>query len=127
VFFVMELAMRKVHIAGIHRKPDEAWIEQVGRNLVDIQDGFLRGRKYLIHDRDPRPRSNIPADAKGGLLAKIPTSLSGLPSQAIFVGQPGGDLMCYFPRTQKLPNPVVNTFHTPRQTGATAKSRLSVR
>jgi hypothetical protein len=27
VFFVMELAMRKVHIAGIHRKPDEAWIE----------------------------------------------------------------------------------------------------
>jgi len=49
----MELATRRVHIAGIHRKPDEAWMEQVGRNLVDIQDGFIRGRKYLIHDRDP--------------------------------------------------------------------------
>jgi len=53
VFFVIELATRKVHIAGIHRKPDEAWMEQVGRNLVDMEDGFLRGRKYLIHDRDP--------------------------------------------------------------------------
>ena len=28
-------------------------MDQVGRNLVDIQDGFLRGRRYLIHDRDP--------------------------------------------------------------------------
>ena len=27
-------------------------MEQLGRNLVDVQDGFLRGRKYLIHDRD---------------------------------------------------------------------------
>jgi putative transposase len=53
VFLVMELATRRVHIAGIHRKPDEAWMEQVGRNLVDTEDGFIRGRKYLIHDRDP--------------------------------------------------------------------------
>ena len=28
-------------------------MEQVGRNLVDAEDGFLRGPKYLIHDRDP--------------------------------------------------------------------------
>jgi putative transposase len=42
VFFVIELATRKVHIGGIHRKPDGAWMEQVGRNLVDVEDGFLR-------------------------------------------------------------------------------------
>ena len=28
-------------------------MEQVGRNLVDGEEGFLRGRRYLIHDRDP--------------------------------------------------------------------------
>jgi putative transposase len=28
-------------------------MEQVGRNLVDIEDRFLRGRRFLIHDRDP--------------------------------------------------------------------------
>jgi hypothetical protein len=28
-------------------------MEQVGRNLVDVEDGFLRGRRYLIRARDP--------------------------------------------------------------------------
>jgi putative transposase len=53
VFFVIDLSSRRVHIGGIHRNPDGAWMEQVGRNLVDVEDGFLRGRRYLIHDRDP--------------------------------------------------------------------------
>src|SRR5262249_7041549 len=52
VLFVLELATRRIHIAGIHRRPHGVWMEQLGRNLVDVQDGFLRGRKYLIHDRD---------------------------------------------------------------------------
>ncbi len=26
---------------------------QVGRNLTDCVDGFLNGKRYLIHDRDP--------------------------------------------------------------------------
>ena len=26
-------------------------MRQIGRNLVDIESGFLAGRKYLIHDR----------------------------------------------------------------------------
>ena len=28
-------------------------MKQVARNLVDPVDGFLRGAKHLIHDRDP--------------------------------------------------------------------------
>ena len=28
-------------------------MEQVARNLTDVVDGFLRRRRYLIHDRDP--------------------------------------------------------------------------
>lgn len=53
VFFVIDLATRRVHIGGIQRKPDGPWMDQVARNLVDADERFLRGPKYLIHDRDP--------------------------------------------------------------------------
>ena len=53
VFFVIELKSRAVEIAGIRVDPDGEWMKQVARNLVDPVDGFLRGGKYLIHDRDP--------------------------------------------------------------------------
>ena len=33
-FFVIELATRRVEIAGLHRNPDGAWMDQIGRNLV---------------------------------------------------------------------------------------------
>jgi putative transposase len=28
-------------------------MKQIGRNLSDVDDGFLNGFRYLIHDRDP--------------------------------------------------------------------------
>lgn len=42
-----------MHIAGLIRDPHDAWTQQVARNLTDGVDGFLRGKRYLIHDRDP--------------------------------------------------------------------------
>ncbi|WP_075090811.1 integrase core domain-containing protein [Haloferula sp. BvORR071] len=51
VFFVIRLATRRVHIAGIIPEPDGRWMKQVGRNLTDCQDGFLRECRFLIHDR----------------------------------------------------------------------------
>lgn len=53
VFFVIELSTRRVRVAGIHPIPDEEWMVQVARNLTDRDDGFLRGKRYLIQDRDP--------------------------------------------------------------------------
>ena len=53
VLFVIDLESRRVHIAGVVRQPHGAWIQQVSRNLVDNVDGFLRGKRYLLHDRDP--------------------------------------------------------------------------
>ena len=53
VFFVMKLKTRTVGIAGITRRPDEAWMTQLARNLTDARDGFLRGMRYVILDRDP--------------------------------------------------------------------------
>jgi putative transposase len=41
VFFVMELATRKVVCAGITPYPDAAWILQIGRDLTNAFTGFL--------------------------------------------------------------------------------------
>jgi len=54
LLFVMELATRRVHFAGSTANPDEPWMLQVSRNLSDAEDGFLRGKKYLLMDRDTK-------------------------------------------------------------------------
>jgi putative transposase len=53
VFFVIDLKSRRVRIAGIAPDPDGRWMKQMARNLTAIEDGFLAGTRYLIHDRDP--------------------------------------------------------------------------
>jgi transposase InsO family protein len=53
VLFVIDLASRRVEIAGIVHQPHEAWMLQIARNLTDVIDGFLLGKRYLIMDRDP--------------------------------------------------------------------------
>jgi putative transposase len=53
VFFVMDIKTRRVDIAGISSTPTGAWLQQIARNLTDIEDGFLLGVRYLILDRDP--------------------------------------------------------------------------
>jgi transposase InsO family protein len=53
VWFVIDLESRRVHIAGLARHPHDAWIQQIARNLTDRVDGFLPGKRYLIHDCDP--------------------------------------------------------------------------
>jgi putative transposase len=53
VFFVIELKSRTVHVAGIRRAPDGAWMTQIARNLLDPVDGFLRHATHLIQGRDP--------------------------------------------------------------------------
>jgi hypothetical protein len=47
------LATRKVEIVGIHADPCETQMIQWARNLTDAEDGFLKGKRILIHDRDP--------------------------------------------------------------------------
>jgi putative transposase len=53
VLFIIELSTRRVEIAGIASEPDSAWMGQVSRNVTDASDGFLTGKRFLIHDRDP--------------------------------------------------------------------------
>jgi transposase InsO family protein len=54
VLIVMELSPRRVQVAGITPEPDSAFMMQVGRNLTDPFDGFLRGKRFLIMDRDKK-------------------------------------------------------------------------
>jgi len=54
VLFVMELATRRVCIAGITLHPDTQWMLQMARQLTDAVDGILLGKRYLILDRDTK-------------------------------------------------------------------------
>ena len=50
--FVIDLATRRVHIAGIPSGPTGNWMAQIARNLAGWGD-FLSKKRTLIHDRDP--------------------------------------------------------------------------
>jgi putative transposase len=52
--FVMSLADRIVTIAGITTRPDETWMLQIARNVTDPLTGAMRGKCYLIVDRDTK-------------------------------------------------------------------------
>src|SRR5215510_206999 len=54
VLVVIELATRRVQIAGITPHPTAAFMQQCARQLTDPLEGFLGGKRYLIHDRDTK-------------------------------------------------------------------------
>jgi transposase InsO family protein len=54
VLFVMEPATRCVEIAGITPHPTAAFMQQCARQLTDPFEGFLLGKRYLLHDRDTK-------------------------------------------------------------------------
>ena len=84
IFFVLDLASRRVEIAGISRCPDGLWMEQVARNLLDAADGFLVGKRYLILDRDPLYTREFRAAMKrGGVeVLRLPPSSPNLNAYA---------------------------------------------
>jgi hypothetical protein len=49
----MHVKSRAVDIGGIVVNPTGDWMKQVGRNLLDPEEGFLRDATHLILDRDP--------------------------------------------------------------------------
>jgi putative transposase len=53
VLFVMDLKSRRVRAAGIVRRPNGAWMDQVAQSLTARRNDFLANARYLIHDRDP--------------------------------------------------------------------------
>lgn len=45
---------RHVSLAGLTRHPTAEWMIQMARNATDEDSGFLRGMRYLLHDRDTK-------------------------------------------------------------------------
>jgi hypothetical protein len=52
VLFAIELGSRRVHLAGVTRNPDSAWVTQQARNLA--VEGRLEGIRFMIRDRDSK-------------------------------------------------------------------------
>lgn len=52
VLVAIEYSTRKVQITGIVEQAYGSWMEQMARNLSDPFAGFLRDKRYLVHDRD---------------------------------------------------------------------------
>jgi transposase InsO family protein len=52
VLFAIELGSRRVHVAGVTRNPDSAWVTQQARNLV--VECRLEGIRFMIRDRDSK-------------------------------------------------------------------------
>ena len=69
VFFAIDLASRRVQIAGIDETPDEEWMLQQARNLTDSDHGILKGKQFLIHDCDPLFTKEFKRTLKAGGVA----------------------------------------------------------
>ena len=54
VLFFIHLESRRVSLAGLTRHPTSEWMLQMARNATDESSGFLRGQRYLLHDRDTK-------------------------------------------------------------------------
>ena len=71
VLFFIELSTRKVEIAGTAPVANGLWMSQIGRNLTGSVDGILKGKRYLIHDRDPLFTSEFLTVLGGGGVASL--------------------------------------------------------
>jgi len=54
VLFFIEVESRRVWIGGITQHPDACWMQQMARNATTEDSGYLKGRRYLLHDRDQK-------------------------------------------------------------------------
>jgi putative transposase len=55
VLFFIELATRRVHLAGITTNPDGPWVTQQARNLMmQLDDEGVRCPRFLVRDRDSK-------------------------------------------------------------------------
>ena len=52
VLFAIELGSRRVHVLGVTRNPDSAWVTQQARNLALGER--LRGVRFVVRDRDSK-------------------------------------------------------------------------
>ena len=51
---MIQVETQRVTLTGFTRYATEDWMQQIARNLMDIDSGALRDQKYLLHDGDTK-------------------------------------------------------------------------
>lgn len=54
ILFFIQVASRRVHIAGMTPHPNEPWMTQIARNATMTEWGFLTPGQHVLHDRDTK-------------------------------------------------------------------------
>jgi transposase InsO family protein len=54
ILFFIQVASRRVHIAGMTPHPNGPWMTQMARNSTMTEWGFLTPGQHLLHDRDTK-------------------------------------------------------------------------
>ncbi len=76
VLVVIDYSTRRVEIAGIVPQADGVWMKQIARNLTDPINGFLRDKKYLVHDWDTLFTKDFRAILRAGGVKCVKTSVA---------------------------------------------------
>jgi len=76
VLVVIDYKTRKVEIAGIIPQAHGDWMKQMARNLTDPIDGFLKDKKYLVHDWDSLFTKDFKEILRAGGVRCVKTSVA---------------------------------------------------
>jgi hypothetical protein len=72
VLFFLHLESRRVSVAGITRHPDQEWMEQIARSATQETWGYLKGCRYVLHDRDTKFCASFRSVLAAGGVKTIP-------------------------------------------------------
>lgn len=81
--FVINIATRRIHVAGTTVNPNPSWMAEIARNLTDCVDGFLKGKRYLIVDRNALCAAPFQAILRSGGTKIVRTKAPRTPWSAV--------------------------------------------
>jgi hypothetical protein len=88
VLFFIHLETRRVTLVGITRHPDAEWMQQMVRNASLEDTGYLKGCRYVLHDRDPEVLQRFPQDPCGRR-HRLPSTAGPQPQSELLRGTLG--------------------------------------